>query len=170
MKTIIVEPFENPQPSITKEELLKELKKSLADEGFKKLSINRWEKNIGEFINVVYVQGDRFKKGDYDIRLGVIIANTPIPFIAEGHFTTDIPNFNTTYEEILSKIKQFFETWANKEYIIEYVTKRRKVYNELQKYSGEELKLKRKEFYMTYKIAVTNTDIEDYLLTRYKKS
>lgn len=132
MKTIIVKPFENPQPSIAKEDLLKGLKKSLADDGFKKITPTRWEKNIGEFIDVVHVQGSRFQKGDYDIFLGVIVVNSPIRYIGvEGHFTFYVPNNNTTYEEILLQIKQFFENWSRKKYIVDYVTEYRKAYNEL---------------------------------------
>ena len=160
-----MEHYINFEPAIPKKYLLKQLKESLGYDGFEQLSSNKWEKAVGKFVEVVSVQSDRWIKGNYDIRLGIIITNTSIGFLAEGHFTKMIPNFNTSYEEILQKIRCFFVEWTNKKSIVKNITEMEKALNELSKFCGEELDLKKKEFYALYDVAVTNRNIVNFILS-----
>lgn len=165
-KVIVVQPILNNPKPVEKHELLAHLKIALKDDGFNKTSTNRWQREKASFIEVVYIQSDRYVKGEYIIFLGIILKDTDISYFSEGHFTSSIPNYNTTKEEIVLRIKDFFSTWSDKTKLVQYVKRRKEAWQNLSQYSGEELKLKKREFYSTYRIAVANTDIIDYILSK----
>lgn len=165
-KVIISETIKYESPAVEKSELLRFLKVDLENDGFNKISTNKWQREKKNFCEVIYVQSGRYVKGEYDIFVGIILRDIDFPYLSEGHFTYCIPNYKTTKEEIVLRIKDFFETWSNKAKLAQYAKQRREAWENLSNFSGDELKLKKKEFYSIYQIAITNTDIIDYILSK----
>jgi hypothetical protein len=103
-----------------KEQLVSELGKILKANGYTKKGIN-WRKELNDDFTLKFcVQGSRFEKGDYDVRIGVALAGfKDRDFAYYGHFWTQVTAISA--EQVYSDSVDFFSEWLDKKVVYEKV-------------------------------------------------